>query len=239
MAAPTFAPIWRPDPVSARVDPFPKAISAALSDVEPGRLTFAKDERAMRAAITLAPEMPLSEAMGAFLAVQLGFADALGALAPPEVAVHFVWPDRLKVNGALCGSLRAGASTADPADEPEWLVIGIDVPYAAQSAEPGRTWQTTVLAEEGCVDFTVVDLLEAMSRHTLGWINRFLDEGFQPIHRAWNAKCDTLGERVAYPSGGTFLGLDERGGMLLRDDNGTTLIPLTALLDPQWPSSPA
>ncbi|MEM6846691.1 MAG: DUF4444 domain-containing protein [Pseudomonadota bacterium] len=236
LAAPTFPPLLKGEAVAARVDPLQKAISAALKGAEPGRLVYAEDESALRAAITLVPDVSLADGMGALLAVELGFADALGALAPPEVAVHFVWPDRIKVNGASCGTFRAAASTSEPEAEPDWLIVALDVPFTAELADPGRTPGTTTLADEGCVEFGVVELLESWSRHTLVWINRFVDEGFAPIHRAWNAKCDDLGEAIVYPQPGQFVGLDERGGLLLRDGAQTRLVPLTALLDPSWHS---
>ena len=65
----------------------------------------------LSAAVALAPECALEDAMAMVFATALGFSDALGALAPPEVAVHMVWPAGLRVNGARCGGLRAAAST--------------------------------------------------------------------------------------------------------------------------------
>jgi len=42
-----------------------------------------------------------------------------------------------------------------------------------------------------------------------------------------------MGEQVTLASGasGTFIGLDERGGMLLRESNETRLLPLTDMLE--------
>ena len=79
------------------------------------------------AAILLAPETALAQAISVSFAVSLGFNDALGALAPPEVGLHLVWPDGFRVNGALCGALRAVASTGETTTEPDWLVIGLSL----------------------------------------------------------------------------------------------------------------
>lgn len=236
---PSFPPLWRGEPVPARLDPFEKALAAVMVEPEPGTLYWSQDHATMRGAMVLAPEMPLAEAMGAVFAVELGLADSLGALAPPEVAVHFVWPDRLTVNGALCGQVRAAASTADPRAEPDWLVIGVALPIRSSGGASGARPTATSLHDEGCIEITAPQLIESWSRHTLVWINRFIDDGLKPLHRAWNAKCDGLGETIAYPRPGLFLGLDERGGMLLRQDAGTELLPLTLMLEPSWPDSPA
>ncbi|NIP77234.1 MAG: hypothetical protein GTN90_15165, partial [Xanthomonadales bacterium] len=86
-----------------------KAVAAAALGTVPGLICWARDEAAMRAALVLAPEAPLAHAMGITFAVAHGLGDALGALAPPEVALHYVWPGQFKVNGADCGRMRAAA----------------------------------------------------------------------------------------------------------------------------------
>jgi len=230
---PDFPPLLKGKPVG-RLDPFGKALADILTGgVQPGLVHYAETEDAMRAAVTLAPEQPLGEAMGALFAVQLGLADALGALAPPEVAVHFSWPDRIKVNGALCGRFRAAASTDDPAAEPDWLIIGAEMPILpVPGAEPGARPDETTLYGEGCVELTAPQLIESWSRHMLVWIHRYLAEGLAPLHAAWRAKCDDLGEDVSTPEPGLFVGLDEAGGMLLRQGEDTRLLPLTTMLEP-------
>ena len=228
-----FPPLLSGKAVGAKVDPFDKALAEALTDEpEPGRVHYAQSEDVMRVAITLAPEQPLADAIGAVFAVQLGLADALGALAPPEVAVHFTWPGGLKVNGARCGSFRAVASTKTAEEEPDWLIIGIEVPVLpVEGADGGETPDDTTLYSEGCAELSAAMIIESWSRHVLVWIHRFLADGFAPLHEAWRGKCDDIGEEVAAPEAGLFVGLDERGGMLLRVGEETRLVPLTQMLE--------
>ncbi len=229
---PSFPPILMGEAVPARLDPFEKALASVLTDVEPGRVFWSQDAAMMRATIVLAPEMPLIEAMGAVFAIQLGLSDSLGALAPPEVAVHFTWPDGIKVNGARCGRIRAAASHGDPAQEPEWLLVGVEQPVLPiAQREPGEHPDETTLLDEGCADVTPSGLIESWSRHSLVWINRFLGEGMEPLHTAWRAKCDTIGEQIESPEPGLFVGMDEHGGMLLRQGEQTKCLPLTRMLD--------
>lgn len=228
--APTFPPLLHGEETPAGMEPFAKAVAQAALGVEPGLVTWARDAAALRAALVLAPEVPLGEAVSAVFAVALGLGDAIGALAPPEVAVHHVWPATVKVNGGDCGYLRAAASTTDPAAEPDWLVVGVHVDYLLPGAgEPGRAPEQTCLAEEGCIEVTPPLVLESWARHTLVWINRWLDDGFRPLHEAWRERAWKLGEEL--PDGSLFLGLDERGGMLLRKARATELRPLTAMLE--------
>lgn len=229
---PSFPPMFRGEALRADMDPFTKAISSAMRGIDPGLIVWSEDTTTARAALVLAPEEPLKSAIGVVFAAALGLSDSLGALAPPEVAVHFVWPDRVKINGALCGHLSAAASTADADKEPNWVVVGIDVPLLPiRDNEPGSTPDQTTLAEEGCGEITVAELISSWSRHTLVWINRYVDDGMGPLHRAWRSKCDSIGEVIETPNPGVFMGLDELGGMLLKDASGTHSFPLTKILE--------
>lgn len=227
---PTFPPLLRGEECVPGLDPFTKAVASAALGTDPGLICWARDPARLRAALVLAPEAPLERAAGIAFAVALGLGDALGALAPPEVAVHYVWPFGVKVNGADCGTMRAAASTADPRAEPDWLVVGVDIPFLPDSqTDPGADPTRTCLAEEGCIEVTPLSLLESWSRHSLVWINRWLDEGFAPVHAAWRGRAWGLGEEL--PGGGVFVGLDEHGGQLVKTPRSTELRPLTAMLE--------
>lgn len=229
---PSFPPLLRGEPVPAAINPFDKAIAAGMKGEDPGLIVYSQDETHMRVAILFAPDIPLSKALGGSFAVALGLADSLGALAPPELAVHFVWPDRFKVNGALCGHLQVAASQAEASGIPDWLVIGLSVPIMPTGVQdPGRTPDQTTLHDEGCIDITAARLIESFARHMLVWMNRFEEEGMAPLHDAWCKKCDSIGEPVETPEPGLFLGLDEDGNMLIRNGNDTRIIPLATLLE--------
>lgn len=225
---PTFPPLLKGEKVSATIDPFHKAISKASLGADPGTVVYAERDDRLLAAIILAPDMPLKDAMGVCHALMLSASDSLGALGPPELAVHFIWPFGLKINGAKCGHIRCAASTSDPDAVPEWLVVGLDIPFIRPvDIEPGRHPDQTWLHEEGCIELTVPQVIESWVRHSLVWLNTFTDEGYLKIQDHWRAKCDSLGEEVDYPSEGTFVGTNERGDMLLREAGMTQIHPLT------------
>lgn len=227
--APAFPPLFRGEAVARNQDPFARAMSQAMRGIDPGLITYRIDDGHLRAALVLAPETALEDAMAMVFAAALGFSDALGALAPPEVAVHMVWPGGFRVNGARCGTLRAAASTDDPAAVPDWLVLGLTVPFLPpDGVEPGAAPDDTALYLEGCGDVSAVLLLESWSRHTLGWINTWEDEGFSRLHTDWRGRAFGIGKST---DGGTFVGLDEQGGKLVRNGNDTTLVPLSSMLE--------
>ncbi|MBX2856816.1 MAG: hypothetical protein KTR21_17650 [Rhodobacteraceae bacterium] len=244
-AAPSFPPLLTGVGLPAGVDPLAKAATAAGSaeGVEAGTIFWSEREDAMDAAIALAPETPLAESMAMVLVALNGLGDSLGALTPPEVAVTWEWPDLIKVNGARVGVLRADAATRDTAAVPDWLAVGVTLQLAPISgAEPGEDPTITALWEEGCVDLTRTRLLESWSRHMLVWINRWMDDGFRPVHDSWVGRVERRGEAAVFDYGGEqrdgmFLGLDEQGGMLLKTGSATEALSLTQMLDHprSWP----
>ena len=223
---PLFPPLLTGEVVPKHTDPFNKAVSRAMAGIDSGTIFYSDACENLRAALVLAPETPLEEAILAVYVAQIGLAESLGALAPPEVPVHFQWPDRIKVNGALCGEVRFATDASDPKAHPSWLVIGIDVPFQQARNEPGETPNQTCLTEEGCVDITPMALLESWSKHTLLWLTYFMDSGFERVHNEWRPRCDTLGAMIDYPKPGTFVGLDDKGRMLLRQGAMTETLSL-------------
>ncbi len=236
MSEPVFPPLMTSQPVEANVDPFENACARATLGCDSGLVVHRIDADWLRAAIVFAPEVPLKDAVIMLAVCGVGFQNALGALAPPEVAVHLEWDGRIRINGASCGRLRMAASpddqTGDLEAEPDWLVIGLELPLLPQSDTPGNRPDETTLFEEGCSDVAPVQLLESWARHTLVWINRWTGEGVQPLHEAWRGLAHNMGEEITlYGLTGSFLGVDERFGMLLRQQDTTELLPLTRLLE--------
>lgn len=231
----SFPPLMRGEPTPPGVHPMVAAARVAAAGCEPGLIVHTDGGPVLSAALVLAPEAPLGDAMAMSFAAALGLSDALGALGPPETAIHLEWPARFRLNGASCGGVRAAAAHDDPAAEPDWLVVGFDLPLTAE-AEPGADPGRTTLFEEGCADIDPYRLLESWSRHCLIWINAWLDDGMARLHRDWVGRAHGLGEEVDFALSdaaikGRFLGIDERGGMLLREGDATRLIPLTEMLE--------
>lgn len=222
---------------ATRMAPFPVAVERARQGTDAGLIVYRIRPDHLSAAIVLAPEDPLEDAMAMVFAAANGFADAFGGLAPSEVAAHFDWPGGIRINGARCGGLRAAAATGDPAAVPDWLVVGLDLPFfAASDEEPGDAPDRTTLWEEGCSEIEPRQLLESWSRHMLVWIHTWLDEGMPRLHADWRGRAFGIGEPVEIDLAGArhagqFVGLDEKGGMLLKCDDDTRLLPLSMMLE--------
>ena len=209
------------------------AARRATLGCDAGLVAYALGPNEVEAALVFAPELPLAKAMIMLPLCGVGFQNALGAIAPPEVAVHLEWSGGIRVNGASCGSLAAMASTTDARAVPGWLVVGVRIPLIPDRDDMGEVPDRTVLYAEGCADVQPPHLVEAFARHTLNWITRWESDGAAALHAEWRGLAHGVCEVVEQSDmSGTFLGVDEDFGMLLRtDDNETHLIPLTTLLE--------
>ena len=232
MSEVAFPPLLSGHAVSGQEDPFETACKKAILGCDAGLVIYNLAPDHLRAALVFAPEVPLRQAMAMLPTCGVGFQNALGALAPPEVAVHLEWQGQIRVNGARCGGLRAAASTTDPDAVPDWLVVGLELPLWPASEDSGNTPDDTALYAEGCADVEAPALLESWARHSLHWITRWEDEGSKALHSEWRGLAHGVGEDVVQSGlSGTFLGIDEDFGMLLRAEDTTHLIPLTSLLE--------
>ena len=231
-AGPTFPPLMQGERVALGGDPMETAQARAVLGCEAGTVCHCIQSDRLRAAVVLAPEVPLVDAMAMFPLATVAFQNALGALAPPEVAVQFSWSGGILVNGARCGRVSAAASNSDPQEIPGWLIVALDLALRSRGESPGVVPDRTALWEEGCGDVSPVNLLESWTRHMLAWISRWTEQGNEPLHREWIALVQGVGEVIEIAGQhGTFLGVDEQFGMLLRSDDGTRLIPLTRVLE--------
>ncbi|KEJ88634.1 biotin/lipoate--protein ligase family protein [Sulfitobacter donghicola] len=212
---------------------FEHACLRAIQGCDAGLIAHNLRANTLEVAVVFAPEVPLAEAMAMLPLCAVGFQNALGALAPPEVAVHLTWDGQIRINGATCGRFRVAASDTDPTAIPNWLVVGFTLPLWPEGDDAeGDTPDQTTLYAEGCIDVKAPTLLEAFARHTLNWVDRWESAGTKVLHDEWRALAHGIGEDTQQNGlTGTFLGVDERFGMLLRDGDKTELVPLTTLLE--------
>jgi BirA family biotin operon repressor/biotin-[acetyl-CoA-carboxylase] ligase len=173
-------------------------------------------------AVVLRPEEAAARAVQVSYVAAVSLAAAISNLAPPLIEVRYRWPnDVLLYDAKVAGIWLEAAPVAN--DHYEWLVLGTaaNVESAPSDLEPPATsvWL------EGASEITVSELLAAFTRHFLSWINRWADEGFKPIHRAWSIRPHGLGQPLTLELGserlhGTFVELDEQGACHMDLGNG-------------------
>jgi len=227
---PSFPPLMYGE---AAADPATHAQMRAVQGCDAGLVAYDLGQSTLRAAMVFAPDVPLAQAAVMLPLCALSFQNALGALGPPETAVQLEWSGGIRVNQARCGAFGIRASTNDPDAVPDWLVIELTLPLWPISDAPGDHPEDTALYAEGCTDVQAPQLLESWSRHTLTWLHSWDADGVPPLHEAWRGLAWQMGEDVnVFGTPGTFIGVDENFGLLLRGADGATqLIPLTRLLE--------
>lgn len=212
-------------------DPMTEARQEAQAGCDSGLVLWADDHMRLSAAIIFAPEVPLLQAALMLPLCGIGLQNALGALAPPEVAVHLGWAGQVYVNGGQCGTLSIAAPSGTAQAIPDWLIIGLTLDFLPPSDDTGSQPDCTALYAEGCGDLDPIHVLEAWIRHSLVWLNRWAEDGPAPLIKEWTGLAHNLNQPVTIgDKTGTFLGVDQDFAMLMKEPRQTRLIPLTDLL---------
>lgn len=230
---PTFPPLLTGHPVKRPARPFAEAVDGARRGaLGAGDMVWSRNASRLDCAIVLEPEVRRERALEMLYVAMVALGDALGAVAPPEVAVTYRWPQSILVNGGFVGDMPIAMADETAADgAPAWLVIGAEIVLRDDSRrrEPGHAPDRTTLYEEGCGEVTRTSLIESFCRHFLAWVHTWEEDGFAPAHRIWLGRAhdreaevtiDCAGERLT----GTFVGLDESGNLLLRTSAGVELV---------------
>ena len=93
-------------------DALEHACMRAAAGCDAGLVAWRAAPDVVQGALVFAPEVPLQQAMAMLPVCGVGFQNALGVLAPPEVSVHLDWSGGILVNGAACGRFRGNAPGA-------------------------------------------------------------------------------------------------------------------------------
>lgn len=228
---PTFPPLLSGVESDVGTPAFEKALMMAARGCDGGTIVYRVTKNEVAATFIFAPDVVLVKSLAMFPLCGVGLQNALGALAPPEVAVQLEWDGQIRINAAKCGRFQMAASDSKRDHVPDWLVVGFSLPLWLEVDDPGRTPDQTSLYEEGCADIDPFQLIESWSRHSLVWINSWEQDGVPPLHREWRGMAYDMGEDITLEGiQGKFVGVDEDFGLLLRKEETTKLYPLSNLL---------
>jgi BirA family transcriptional regulator, biotin operon repressor / biotin---[acetyl-CoA-carboxylase] ligase len=168
--------------------------------------------------LVLQPDCAPADAAQLSFVAALGAGAALGEVVPPMVEVTYKWPNDILLNRRKAGGILLETESVTR-DRLDWLVLGVGINVATHPSE--AVHPATSLRNEGADDVTVEMLLEAFARHFLSWVNRWLDDGFEPVRLAWREQARGIGApvQVRLPNAelaGTFEDIDADGALLLR-----------------------
>ncbi len=238
---PMLPPVYRAARAETTGEGPRMALRRRAADAPEGTLLWSEARGRLALALLLVPDGSLEASAPVAIAAALALGDAIGALAPPIVAVTNAWPDRIEVNGALAGGVSLDAVGDDP-DAPERLILGLEVAVlSGPGREPGEAPEMTSLLDEGCGEIEPVRLLESVSRHFLAWLHRWEEDGFKPLRSAWLARAPRPGAPVSAALGsgrvdGRFRELGPTGDLVLDIEGSERRLSLARALaaGPTW-----
>ncbi|SOE18432.1 biotin-(acetyl-CoA carboxylase) ligase [Hoeflea halophila] len=226
---PEFPPLLIGHAVPASQDPLAVALEGmSEGKLQAGDLFWSRAETHARAAIILEPDCPLDKALQMAPLLMVAIGDALGAIGPPNLALMYRWPSTLLANGGEVGEvfLRTPGS-AGPEDTPGFMVLGFSIALSLPpeiTDAPGLASHATALFEEGCGDLDRTQVIEAVARHFLSWVDAWEHDGFAAAHADFLGRMqpsDTVAVQVGpVRHEGRMIGIDEDGGLLLNGTGG-------------------
>lgn len=182
-----------------------------------GTLVWVRALNRAEAAVVLEPDLPLGQARLAYLAAANALADALSAIAPPELPVTWRWPGTLAVNGGVVGRMHLALPEGATEDAvPDWMVVGFELrlgwPEAVVTGEhPGET----SLQEEGFEELTPAGLTEAWARHLMANLDEWNARGPRRVTEKYLARLEEFAGQK-----GVKRGIDPNTAALVLDREG-------------------
>ena len=218
---PLLPPILTPIPVVKNVDVFAKAIAVAGKS-ETGTVLYSENPEYVEVAIILSPEVPKIKCNQMLYIMMVASGDAIGALAPPEVAVTYAFPGFIFLNRGEAGLVKIEvAPSNDDQSIPDWMVVGLklrlnnNIEINQNEINP----DITSLADEGGGYVSRTRAIESLSRHFLAWISQWEDEGFKPVTEVWNKRREeTKVITLKNDQQVSWVGLDENGLAIVKSN---------------------
>lgn len=171
--------------------------------------------------LLLRPDCPLQESARLTFVAALAMAEAIDIVTEGRVIPACKWPNDLMVDERkLCGILLESAS--NHGRDTDYLVIGTGVNVAFHPDDAERP--STSLAELGA-PVRIEDLVAAYISRFDVFYSIWLQTGFKAVRDAWLERAYGFGQplvaRLSEKTlSGTFVGLDEGGSLILKDDTG-------------------
>jgi BirA family biotin operon repressor/biotin-[acetyl-CoA-carboxylase] ligase len=174
------------------------------------------------ASLILRPRCPIDQAAQLGFIAALAVGDTLGSICGRREGLSYKWPNDVllrgrKIAGILLESELGGGDTV------EFVVVGVGINLVSW---PRNTeFPATSIAKEDLGTVPPGTALEEFASHFRAWDERWREEGFAPIRRAWRTHAAALGEPIRVrlePTTlhGRFVDIDQDGALLLESAGG-------------------
>lgn len=209
----------------------------ALKGADEGTLVWAREQTAaygrfgrpwvsprgnLYCALILRLDEPPAVAVQVNYVAAVSLAAAIAGLVSPMVELRYRWPNDILLYDAKVAGILLDARTS-AADHYDWMVLGVSV--NVESHPEDLNPPATSMHTDGFSEATATALLEAFSRYFLSWLNRWADEGFAPIRKAWIQRANGIGQPLILELetetlAGKFAEVDEEGALVMELPDG-------------------
>jgi BirA family biotin operon repressor/biotin-[acetyl-CoA-carboxylase] ligase len=179
--------------------------------------------------LVLRPPVSAAQAMSITLACGLGVARGIGRTCGQQADIR--WPNDVLLGGKkCCGILVDLVANGDRA---RYVIVGVGVNVNQQSFPPALDGIATSLSRETGCEWARDVLLESILAELERYYDMFLERGSSAVVEAFTrASSYAKGRRVEVENAtqsirGVTAGLDERGILLVRRDDGV-IVPVLA-----------
>ena len=178
----------------------------------------------LHCALIIEPEYDNVAAQQLIYLATISAGTAIADLVSAMTGLRWRWPGELFINDLKSGMAQLVAPAESTRPYP-WVVLGVSINVAEHPPNP-EPERFNSIHDSGTPEVTVEALIEGFSRHFLAWINRWAEEGFEPVRKAWMLRADGIGEQVTlFRDGdtltGNMTGINDRGEAELELDDGT------------------
>lgn len=193
-------------------------------------------EKNLHCAVILRPEDSFEVCCQLSLLAGVCACQAVTLVGEPMEELRLGWPNDIYLNRGKVGAVHlSGELSGD--DRVNWMVVSVNINTYNHPSSMG--FNASSLRGEGFERFDRIDVLEGFAREFLAWINRWADEGLEPVRKAWLWRGDwTDDERSVDVDGrtirGAFDSLDESGALKLKTPQGIITVDLEAFYRPEF-----
>ena len=180
--------------------------------------TWASPPGNLYASLILRPRCPVDQAAQLGFVAALAVGATLGSTLKKRLdELSYKWPNDVLLRGRKVAGILLESEIGE-GETLEFVIVGVGINLASSPRD--TEFPATSIAEEDLGTVFPGAALEGFTRHFQAWKERWREEGFAPIRRAWRAHAAALGEPIRVrlePATlhGRFVDIDQHGSLLL------------------------
>lgn len=193
-------------------------------------------DKNLHCAVILRPEDSFEVCCQLSLLAAVCACQAITLVGEPMEELRLGWPNEIFLNRGKVGVIHLSGEL-DGEDRVNWMVVSVNINTFSHPTSLG--FSASSLKGEGFEEYERITVMEGFAREFLAWLNRWADQGLEPVRKAWlwrgdwqdNERSVELDGRVIQ---GTFESLAHDGALKLDTKEGIMTITLADFYRPEF-----